>query len=75
MLAATGSARDLLNFDALTTKTPSTQSISPRSKRMASPTRMPVTASRPITARTVAARSGVGMVPAWAINASMSSWE
>jgi hypothetical protein len=53
-------SRDLLNFEVRTTNTPSAQSMSSRSRAMASPTRMPVVANRPITVWTVAARNGVG---------------
>jgi hypothetical protein len=38
--------------------------MSPRSRRIASPTRIPVTASRPISVRIVAARCGVGITVA-----------
>ena len=58
VVAFTRTSLVLLNFDVRTTKTPSAQSMSPRSSAMASPTRRPVAASNPIMVWTVAARSG-----------------
>ena len=48
-------------------------SMSPRSRRIASPIRIPVTASSPISARIVAARCGVGITHAAAISARISA--
>jgi hypothetical protein len=63
--------RVLPNFDSRIISTASVQSMSARSSRIASPTRMPVTASSPISVSCVAAGIGVSC-RAWAIRASMS---
>jgi hypothetical protein len=63
----------LLNFDALTISTPSDQSMSARPRRMTSPIRKPVAASRPSIVWKVAARIGVGTTRGTdSINASTS---
>ena len=63
--------RVLPNFDSRIVSTALVQSISARSSRIASPTRIPVTASSPASVSCVAAGIGVSR-RAWAINASMS---
>jgi hypothetical protein len=76
VVGSTGISLDLLNLEALTTRTSSAQSTSERLRAMASPTRMPVALSSPIMVRKVAARRGVGMTRGTAaIKASTSADE
>ena len=59
--AETGTSRPLPNFEPRTSTTALPQSMSRRSSRRASPTRMPVTASKPNRVAKVSARKAKGL--------------
>ena len=75
VLGCSGTSRDLPNLVSRIRSTPSSRSTSSRSRRSASPMRIPVTASSPIRVSKVAARSGERSWRAAAISAAMSASE
>ena len=67
--------RDLPNLESAIVTVSAFRSTSPRPRRQASPCRMPVTASRPMSVRQVTARNAGWSVRAAAIRAVTSCGE